>query len=420
MNAEKKASNRTISAQKDQLLKNAVHDHKATTIRGFLERLFTFIFRGFVYSQTWEDPEVDLNALELDENSRVMMIASGGCNVMNYLTEQPARVKAIDLNHSHVALTRLKIAAVKHLPDYESFFLFFGHADDKRNIENYDKYIAPHLDAFSKAYWEGWSLFRGRRINYFKKNLYHFGLMGRTIRFAHIMTRFYGQDPRDMLKAKTLKEQKKIFECTIAPFFNKKSMKFLCNLPTSLYGLGIPPSQFDDLFASSNGDMAQLLKSRLERLGCGSPIKDNYFAWQAFGKGYDCENKIAIPRYLTEENYEKIKKVADHVEVHQTSITEFLKSQPVESFDNYAFLDAQDWMNAVKLNELWSEVLRTAQPGARVIFRTVGAESPLTTKLSAKLLKKWHYDPKASAKAVAKDRSSYYSGFHVYTLGGSG
>src|SRR5690606_15104262 len=124
------------------------------------------MFRGFVYPQIWEDPEVDLDALKIDKDSRIMTIASGGCNVMNYLTESPAKIKAIDLNPAHVALTRLKLTALKHLPDYESFFLFFGHAKDKRNIENYDKYIAPNLDSFSRNYWDGWSFPHGRRINY--------------------------------------------------------------------------------------------------------------------------------------------------------------------------------------------------------------------------------------------------------------
>ena len=136
----------TNKNNKDDLLDNAVHKNKATTKRGFLERLFTMSFRGFVYPQIWEDPEIDLTALKVTPTTRIMTIASGGCNVMNYLTESPEKIKAVDLNPAHVALTRLKLAAIKHLPDYESFFLFFGHANDKRNIENFDKYIAPHLD----------------------------------------------------------------------------------------------------------------------------------------------------------------------------------------------------------------------------------------------------------------------------------
>jgi S-adenosylmethionine-diacylglycerol 3-amino-3-carboxypropyl transferase len=419
MDAENKISQREINAEKDRLLKEAVlHDEKPISKRGILDRMFTIAFKGFVYPQIWEDPEVDLAAMKIDRGSRIVTIASGGCNVMNYMTEQPERIKAIDLNPAHVALTRLKIAAAKHLPDYESFFLFFGHADDKRNIENYDKYIAPNLDDFSRKYWEGYSFFDGRRINYFTKNLYQFGLLGRTISFVHILAKIYGVDPREILTAKNQQEQKEIFDRTLGPLFDKPIVKLICNMPVSLYGLGIPPSQFDELMKSSPGNMAAVLKHRLERLACEFPIEDNYFAWQAFGRGYDRERKKAVPRYLTPENYKKIKECVDKVEVHHASMISFLQSQPVESFDCYVFLDAQDWMSAQQLNDLWAGVVRSARPGARVIFRTAGEESPLTKKLSKEILGHFHYDPQASASAVAKDRSSIYGGFHVYTLGG--
>ena len=399
-----------------KLLKDAVHDHSALSKEGFLERLFTLSFRGFVYPQIWEDPEVDLEGLKLDKHSKIMTIASGGCNVMNYLTESPTAVRAIDLNPAHVALTRLKIAALKHLPDYGSFFAFFGHADEKQNIENYDKYIAPHLDKFSKEYWEGWSPFRGRRINYLRKNIYQFGLLGRFISVVHILAKIYGEDPREILTAKTQKEQGEIFDRTLGPIFDKKFVRFICNMPPALYGLGIPPSQFDEL--KGDAQMADVLRARLRRLAVDFPIEDNYFAWQAFGRGYDRAYKRAIPRYLAEKHYETLKANADKVEVHHTSITGFLESQPPESLDCYVFLDAQDWMNDVQLNELWQEVVRTAQPGARIIFRTAGDESPLEDALEKDLRAKFHYDPSASAEAVKKDRSSIYGGFHVYTLGG--
>lgn len=416
MTSSSSISAREVSHTRNKLLDEAVHGNKEGGKRGLLNGLFALMFRGFVYPQIWEDPEVDLHALKIKETSRIMTIASGGCNIMNYLTARPESIQAVDLNPAHVALARLKIAAAKHLPDYESFFLFFGHADDKRNIENYDRYIAPNLDAFSKKYWEGRSLIYGRRINYFRRNLYQFGLLGRSISFVHILARFYGQNPRELLEARSLEEQKEIFDRTLGPLFDKKIVRFLCNIPVSLYGLGIPPAQFDALAASAGGDMAALLKARLERLACGFPIQDNYFAWQAFGKGYDRQNKKAIPRYLRQDYYETLKAHAGRVEVHHTSLSGFLDSQPENSLDCYIFLDAQDWMNKAQLNALWNGVMRTARPGARVIFRTAGEDSPLPKALPADLLEQWDYDPAESEKAVAKDRSSIYGGFHVYTL----
>lgn len=416
MSAETQLSNEQETVANKELLKSAVHENKATTKRGLQERMFTAVFSGFVYPQIWEDPEVDIPAMKIDNTTRIMTICSGGCNMMNYLTESPASVTAVDLNPAHVALGRLKIAALKHLPDYESFFLFFGCADDPKNIENYDKYIAPNLDKFTRDYWEKKVIPHGRRINLFKKNIYRFGLLGKFIGTVHRVAKFYGQDPRDILKARTMEEQKVIFDRTLGPLFDKKFVKMMCNKPESLYGLGIPPAQFDDLNESAKGDMATLLKARLERMACQFPIQNNYFAWQAFNRGYDRENKVAVPRYLEPDNYETLKKNAENASVVHSTITEYLDGQGADSVDCFVFLDAQDWMNSDQLNELWSAVLRSASDGARVIFRTAGEESPLTDALTHENLSPWEYDPSIAQPDNERDRSSIYGGFHTYTL----
>ena len=70
-------------------LRTAVHRSKPLSRAGVLERLFTVAFRGLVYPQIWEDPVVDLEALELGRKDRVIAIASGGCNALSYLTADP-------------------------------------------------------------------------------------------------------------------------------------------------------------------------------------------------------------------------------------------------------------------------------------------------------------------------------------------
>jgi S-adenosylmethionine:diacylglycerol 3-amino-3-carboxypropyl transferase len=59
------------------------------------------------------------------------------------------------------------------------------------------------------------------------------------------------------------------------------------------------------------------------------------------------------------------------------SITALLAARPAGSVDAFVLLDAQDWMTDSQLSELWAEITRTATPGARVIYRTAAAASPL-------------------------------------------
>jgi S-adenosylmethionine-diacylglycerol 3-amino-3-carboxypropyl transferase len=398
------------------LLERAAHQRPATTKRGALERLFTLMFRGFVYNQIWEDPVVDLDALALEPHHRLITIPSGGCNVLNYLAAGPARIIAVDLNPNHVALTRLKLQAFAHLPDYDSFFRFFGRANDKANRRVFDDFLSSRLDPETRRYWERRMPLHGRRINMFARNLYRYGLLGRFIGVLHVVARLNGKRLQDILSARTPEEQRAIFDRTIAPLFDNRLVRFLSRMPVSYYGLGIPPAQYDELVASSSdGNPVTTLRERVERLACDFPISENYFAWQAFGRGYDVEGRNAVPPYLRAANYETIKSRIDRVEVHHASMTDFLKQQPARSLHRFVLLDAQDWMSPEQLSELWAEIDRTADSeDARVIFRTAGPDSPLPRKLPVSLLAPWNYLQEDGKTFHARDRSSIYGGFHVY------
>ncbi len=397
------------------LLERAAHTRPAITKRGALERLFTLMFKGFVYNQIWEDPDVDLEALEIKPHHRVLTIASGGCNILNYLAADPEKIIAVDLNPNHVALTRLKLAALGNLPGYEEFFRFFGVANDKANRTAFDDFLSHRLDSVTRRYWEKHIPLHGRRINMFARNLYRYGLLGRFIGVLHAVARLHGKKLEGLVTARTPDEQRAHFEKTIAPLFDYKSIRFLSRTPVSLYALGIPPAQYDELVAASNGDPVSVLRRRVEKLACDFPISGNYFAWQAFARSYDVEKREAVPAYLREDVYDAIRTRTHRVEVHHASLTDFLKTQQPESLHRYVLLDAQDWMTPEVLQALWSEIDRTADArDARVIFRTAGEESPLPKKLPPELLAPWDYLESASRAFHARDRSSIYGGFHVY------
>jgi S-adenosylmethionine-diacylglycerol 3-amino-3-carboxypropyl transferase len=98
------------------------------------------------------------------------------------------------------------------------------------------------------------------------------------------------------------------------------------------------------------------------------------------------------------------------------SITEYLAGCPDASRDRYVLLDAQDWMTDAQLDALWTEITRTARPGARVIFRTAAEPSLLPGRLEPALLDCWHYEAELSQGLTQHDRSAIYGGFHLYVL----
>ncbi|HRD74829.1 MAG TPA: DUF3419 family protein [Hyphomicrobiaceae bacterium] len=409
MTSESVASDMTAAG----LLSRAVHRNRALSLDGALERLFTAAFSDLVYPMIWEDPRVDLAALEIEPSTRIVTIASGGCNVLNYLTADPAEVHVVDLNPSHVALTRLKLAAARHLVDHEQFLALFAKGEGAGNAEIFDRVLAHRVDADTRAYWTSADGWRRRKIDRFVRGFYRQGLLGRFITLAHGVARLYGQDPRRMMQARSRTEQVAIFEAELAPLFDRLLVRWILGHRAALYGLGIPPAQYAALLGGA-GHMADVIRERLRKLACDFDIADNYFAWAAFNRGLAAVGEASLPDYLDPANFAAIKSRTDRVLVEQASFTTFLSRQPISSLDRYVLLDAQDWMSDAALTHLWSEIMRTARPGARVIFRTAGTTTILPGRVPALILDGWHYDATRSATLTKEDRSAIYGAFHLY------
>lgn len=402
------------------LLKEAVHRNRRVSRQGVLERMFTVWFRGLVYNQIWEDPRVDAQAMDLGPGHRVLTISSGGCNVLNYLVHRPERIIAIDLNTCHMSLTRLKLAALKHLPDYEAFFNFFGVGHHADNLSNYRTYIREHLDPVTRRYWET-SVWPGRhigpkRIGFFRKGFYNYSKLGLLFRIAHRLAKVTRRNPNKLLEAKSMEEQEKAFQEIVDPLFDNRFIRWFSRSPMTVFSLGIPPSQYKVMKEESGGRMIDLYRERMRRLTCGFPLEDNYFAWQAFGRRYDLDKRQALPDYLREENYELLRENLDRVETHIMTLGQFLDAQPDASLDRYVLLDSQDWMPPEVITDLWTKIERTARPGGRVIFRTAGENSPVEAALPADLREKFIYHRQRSEAFHKQDRSAIYGMFHLYEL----
>ena len=395
-------------------LDKAVHRYAALSPQGLRERLFTRLFQGLVYPQIWEDPLVDMEALAIKPGDHVVAIASGSCNILSYLIADPGKITAVDLNHAHIALAHLKIAAVRHLPSHWHFENFFVKANLPSNIAFFDEFILPHLNAQARRYWQERDMFGRRRISAFARGFYNTGLLGRFIGLSHALSRLLGGNVSRIAKATSLEEQRAIFDESIAPLFDHWVLRWIVKHPASLYGLGIPPAQYAALAGGHEAGLHGLLRERVEKLACGFPIKDNYFARQAFGRQYDAGLNGALPPYLEAPNFPAIQDRIGRLEIKHASLTDVLAATAPHSVDCIVLLDAQDWMDTQQLTDLWRQINRAAAPGARVIFRTAADERLLPGRVPDEILSQWHYDPQRSAELHARDRSSIYGAFHLY------
>lgn len=397
-------------------LSDAVVQNGSLSQTGVLERLFSRLFRGLVYAQIWEDPVCDIKGLDIQKGDSLVCITSGSCNMMSYLTAEPGSILTVDLSPAHTALARLKLASAQHLTQPQ-FYDLFGHANKPSNVALYRSHVAPHLDAQSRDYWEGRHVLRPR-ISMLARGFYRFGLLGRFLWIAHVLSRMGGVDFKPLLEAKSLSEQREFYEREIEPQFERPIIRYLARRRASLFGLGIPPAQYDKLAADGGGDVLPVLRERTRKLICDFPVNENYFVWAAFNRRYKEDGTGPVPPYLEAGNFETVKSHAGSVRAVNRSLTEALADEPVASKNGFVLLDAQDWMTDEQLNALWSEITRTAADGARVLFRTGGKENILPGRLRTDILKRWEYQEDLSAELSREDRSAIYGATHVYLFRG--
>ena len=131
----------------------------STGIRAFLGALqdklmFHLIGRDIIYNVSWEDPRLDCEMLNIKEKNEdtILMLTSGGCNVLDMLLEGTKNVVAGDLNPRQNALLELKCVCIKLLK-FEEFFELFAKSNYALFCEVWPR-LKPQLSPFASEFWE--------------------------------------------------------------------------------------------------------------------------------------------------------------------------------------------------------------------------------------------------------------------------
>jgi len=110
------------------------------------------VFNDILYAQCWEDPETDRTALQIKSTDTLFSITSGGCNVLTFLLDNPAKIIALDLNPYQNYLLELKIAAYRHLR-YTELLQFMGVTDFSDRRQLYQR-LRSDLSRNARQYWD--------------------------------------------------------------------------------------------------------------------------------------------------------------------------------------------------------------------------------------------------------------------------
>ncbi len=376
-----------------------VVDMPVTGDRSWLERL---VFHGIVFHMSWEDPEMDRQALDLTPDDSVVSISSGGCNPLNFLCQNPRRLICVDGNPAQNAILELKLAAIRSL-DYQTFFDIFAARRPSVVCRVYRPRLRPQLSARSAAFWDEnlWMVARG---------LYNFGRLGLFCRILRRYLALLGIGPNlieDFFQRHTLREQTDLYRTRVAPrLWGPWSRQFVMFRPL-LYLCGVHPQQYR--LVNGRHDMYEYVKERVEYLLTQVPVRDNYFLSQAVSGRFRGQH---VPPYLRPENFQTLRQNLDRVLIVNGWLGPFLDTLPPDLITKFNLLDIFDWMSPAMFEATLRSVLRAARVGARLIYRSGSYQLDPPPAILPHLER--HDD--LARRLLATDRSGTYGSFYVMTV----
>src|SRR5437868_8531763 len=106
------------------------------------------------FAQVREDPQLEIDALDVGPNDSVVLVGSGGCTALSLLAAGAGQVTAVDVNRTQGHLIELKLAAIAALRHSETL-AFLGAYDcaPQDRLEAYAE-LRPRLTWRARTYWD--------------------------------------------------------------------------------------------------------------------------------------------------------------------------------------------------------------------------------------------------------------------------
>jgi len=349
----------------------------STKAQKFLKATHDLVFHhvhgsSLIYNACWEDPRIDRELLELDDQSRVVMITSAGCNALDYLLDGPAEIHAVDVNFRQNALLELKKALINE-DDFGQLFEIFGIGSHPQ-IKDVFRRVRSQLTEPAREFWE-------RNLSYFstgglKKSFYYHGtagsaawLLGGALFKAKANMKNFALC---LLDAENIEQQQEVYQWLEPKIWDAVS-SWLVRQSAVMTLLGVPRPQIRLIEESYPGGLESYVKDKLRHVMADLPARENYF-WRVYMTG--SYTRSCCPNYLRKENQAALGERLDRVHPHTSTLSSFLREHP-GSYTHYVLLDHQDWLawhDPKALREEWDLILANAAPGAKILMRSAGLD----------------------------------------------
>ncbi len=351
-------------------------------------------FKSIGYSNCWEDPAILQEALQVGPGDVCFSITSGGCNTLDLLRHDPARVVALDFNASQNHLLRLKIAAFKAL-DHGEMLEILGVCPSKRSNALYQK-LRGDLSPEAQAFWDANVKLLDRGVlvaGRLERYLLAFGSLMRLLYGKKRIMRFFACESLDAQRTYYDREiDGPLWRTMFDVFFSRTVMT--------------RTKDKEHFRLVDFRDFGKIFRGRAEHAFTRIPSRSNYFlALILLGRYLDEDN---LPAYLARENFETMRARVDRVEIVTGEIEQYLLSVPDDTFTRFNVSNLFDWIQTPIFVRLHEEIVRTGRNGARManwntlLARAIPSEVPQLERLAER-----------GAELLTRDRAFLYANLEV-------
>ena len=364
---------------------------------------FRFIHSNFlIYNMCWEDVEADLKLLDLTASSRVLTITSAGENALTYAMQGAERVYSVDVNPRQNHLLELKLALIKH-GDFKVFYECFALGKSPAVSEIYPE-LRENMSDAAASFWD-------KHLRYFHPKGRGLFLQGGAGFFARFLNRIINQKELRSTVVQLAQESDKsrreeLFRLIEHALWNGKEQNMWKN--SMVLGLaGIPVSQRNAI-----GDMNHFIKTVLHTVFVKQQAAQNPYWGKYLGLPVQTDHQQI---WLKEANFGKLQDTTENLRFATTTLFDFLKTTD-QTFTHFVLLDHMDWMtehNKKMLAEQWKLILRSAEPQAKILFRTAHHNLDFLPDFVRKTIPITQVDPQWIQH---HDRVGTYTGTYVGTV----
>jgi S-adenosylmethionine-diacylglycerol 3-amino-3-carboxypropyl transferase len=199
----------------------------------------------------------------------------------------------------------------------------------------------------------------------------------------------------------------------VEPFLRRRPASTLVRSPLMLLGQGINRVQRDRMLRDFDTDDFLEVWLRFFPKIATTDMERNWIVWYAAAGHFNHDLPDAVPPYLRADSHERARGGPTRVRFHHQNLLEMMAAAQPATWTHYSLSDAVDWMGEGVQRRLFSQILRTAAPGARVMYRTCE-----DTCFIERLGLGRHFRPLAAetAQASADERTRMYRRVNHYEV----